>query len=719
MKRREEGEADVKRTEKILRRLERCERRKRGRDVEGCEGDQDLGEVRSEDEVFEIVDVAEDAKNDEEMAVNEEDRLDSGGGGGAGDDDEWGVGDEDWGSWGKDELDPGLVKAGRREEVEYMVRTLGMFEFGSLEEAWARGGKRPTTTKWVEGWKCDERGERFVRSRLVGRDFKPRHEEPRDDLYASMPPLEAKRVLFRIVAGMRGQRRRKGGEEVKLMFLDVRKAHLNAECNEEEWVELPEEFWEWGKYARLRRWLYGMRKAAAGWEENYVSRLVGEGFRRGIGAPSVFYNARSGVRVVVHGDDFTFAGTRRELESARDMMRGWYDIKDRGIMGSDQGEIKEVEILGRRLRWMEQGIEYEGDRKHRESLLEEEGLDDRANAVVSPTERAEGRGLIDDDVELGVEERRRFRSSAAKLNYLGQDRSDVQYAARGICSEMARPTRGGVRKLKRAVRYLLGVERVVWRMGEWDDGEEVKVEVYVDSDWAKEATRKSTSGGMLTVGGVGVKHWSRTQSSRALSVGEAEYYALVSGCKEGMGMQSLLRDLGWEADVVIWSDSSTAKGIAARRGLGKMRHVELRYLWVQEAVRRGRVRLEKVRGTENPADHLTKGKAVWEFRDLLGRVGGEMMGRACEGRWRGIRGSSEGPDESGVDAGGDEDVAEVEQGGWRKWQGGKGCGGGSRGTGGRRVSGSRGYVGEWGWGVSGGGLVRSQGGKGGRATCGS
>ena len=120
MKRREEGEVDVKRTEKILRRLERCERRKRGRDVEGCEGDQDLGEVRSEDEVFEIVDVAEDAKNDEEMAVNEEDRLDSGGGGGAGDDDEWGVGDEDWGSWGKDELDPGLVKAGRREEVEYI-----------------------------------------------------------------------------------------------------------------------------------------------------------------------------------------------------------------------------------------------------------------------------------------------------------------------------------------------------------------------------------------------------------------------------------------------------------------------------------------------------------------------------------------------------------------------------------------------------------------------
>ena len=40
---------------------------------------------------------------------------------------------------------------------------------------------------------------------------------------------------------MRGVRRSKGLEEVKLMFIDVRKAHLNAKCEEEEWVELPEE----------------------------------------------------------------------------------------------------------------------------------------------------------------------------------------------------------------------------------------------------------------------------------------------------------------------------------------------------------------------------------------------------------------------------------------------------------------------------------------------
>ena len=60
-----------------------------------------------------------------------------------------------------------------------------------------------------------------------------------------------------------------------------------------------------------------MRKAAAGWEEDYAKRLQGEGFRRGRGAPTVFWNEKTAVRVVVHGDDFTFAGVRKELEAKR------------------------------------------------------------------------------------------------------------------------------------------------------------------------------------------------------------------------------------------------------------------------------------------------------------------------------------------------------------------------------------------------------------------
>ena len=68
----------------------------------------------------------------------------------------------------------------------------------------------------------------------------------RNNLFAAMPPLEAKKALFAFVAEVREKRRAQGHDEVKLMFVDVKKAHLNAKCDEEEWVELPDEFKKMG-----------------------------------------------------------------------------------------------------------------------------------------------------------------------------------------------------------------------------------------------------------------------------------------------------------------------------------------------------------------------------------------------------------------------------------------------------------------------------------------
>ena len=76
--------------------------------------------------------------------------------------------------------------------MNYMVKTLEMFEFGSWEDATSSAGKMPTTTKWVDRGKKDDNGKTFLRCRLLARDFKPKRDGPRDDLFAAMPPLEAK-----------------------------------------------------------------------------------------------------------------------------------------------------------------------------------------------------------------------------------------------------------------------------------------------------------------------------------------------------------------------------------------------------------------------------------------------------------------------------------------------------------------------------------------------
>ena len=90
-------------------------------------------------------------------------------------------------------------------------------------------------------------------------------------------------------------------------------------------------------------------------------------------------------------------------------------------------------------------------------------------------------------------------------------------------------------------------------------------------------------------------------------------------------MQSIAQDLGWKLQVRIWSDSSGARAIASRRGLGKLRHIELKYLWVQEAVGRGRITLKRVAGVGNPADHLTKPMALREYAGVLQKLGARFI----------------------------------------------------------------------------------------------
>ena len=58
--------------------------------------------------------------------------------------------------------------------------------------------------------------------------------------------------------------------------------------------------------------------------------------------------------------------------------------------------------------------------------------------------------------------------------------------------------------------------------------------------------------------------------------------------------------------VHILTDASAAIGIVRRRGLGRVRHLDVEDLWVQEKIRNTEVVVSKVAGADNLADALTK-----------------------------------------------------------------------------------------------------------------
>ena len=59
-------------------------------------------------------------------------------------------------------------------------------------------------------------------------------------------------------------------------------------------------------------------------------------------------------------------------------------------------------------------------------------------------------------------------------------------------------------------------------------------------------------------------------------------------------------------NIQVHIDAAAAKGIIERRGLSKVRHIDVNVLWLQEVCARKILPVDKVPGEDNPADGLTK-----------------------------------------------------------------------------------------------------------------
>ena len=99
-----------------------------------------------------------------------------------------------------------------------------------------------------------------------------------------------------------------------------------------------------------------------------------------------------------------------------------------------------------------------------------------------------------------------------------------------------------------------------------------------------------------------IRSYSKTQSVVAKSSGESELYAVIRASTEGLGIITLLKDLGIkDAKVRIGMDASAAIGMAQRTGLNKVRHVEVDVLWIQEQLARRLLPIAKIPGPQKPS----------------------------------------------------------------------------------------------------------------------
>ena len=107
-------------------------------------------------------------------------------------------------------------------------------------------------------------------------------------------------------------------------------------------------------------------------------------------------------------------------------------------------------------------------------------------------------------------------------------------------------------------------------------------------------------------GGCCIKSYSKGQGVVSLSSGEREYYALVSSASSLLGEVSTAKDWGLQTENEVYMDASAGIAMGSRRGLGKAKHVDTQYHWVQDRVAMRFFRLKKVGTDEMLAYVLTK-----------------------------------------------------------------------------------------------------------------
>ena len=178
-------------------------------------------------------------------------------------------------------------------------------------------------------------------------------------------------------------------------------------------------------------------------------------------------------------------------------------------------------VLNRIVEWTNAGIQYEADPRHVDLIIEDLGLESANGSGVTGSKV----DINETDTESDHEDAYRFRSIAARLNFLAADRIDLQFASKEICRRMSSPCMSDWAKVRKLERYLRKHARqVLWFA--WQD---------------VQSNRRSTNGGLVMHGSHLLKTWASTQTVVALSSGEAEYYGVVKGMCEALETRGLRR----------------------------------------------------------------------------------------------------------------------------------------------------------------------------------
>ena len=476
--------------------------------------------------------------------------------------------------------------------------------------------------KWVFKTKTNELGEVTQhKARITPRGFQQKPGSDYFEVFARTGMYKSMRLNISLAAKW----------DHELDQLDVPVAFLNADVEEEIYMEVPEGYRDGKEHlvCRLSKALYGLKQSPRNWFL-MISAFILEkmGFKATVSDPCLFFRRSHTGRLMMlflFVDDFQVSyhhEDKAEWNELKAMLVRRFDAKD---MGPSKW------ILGMRITRNRAARTIDLDQElYITKALEKYGL---AECKIADTPEVVGAAQQEPSAQQQkLVDRQRYMEIVGTLMYAAiSSRLDIAHAVHYLACFMLAPTELHMAAAERVLRYLAGTKEVGLRFGSRNGDRDaavgsrgrqlVQVDIcaFSDADWANnKADRKSVTGWVAKLNGDPVSWASKKQRTVALSTCEAELYAKAAAIQEVLWLRGLMKELGlYTTAGTVHGDNQSAIAVAKNGIKGeRTKHVDVKYHFVTESVERGEVQLKWVSTHEQQADIFTKALAAPLFHQF-------------------------------------------------------------------------------------------------------
>lgn len=461
--------------------------------------------------------------------------------------------------------------------------------------------------KWVFKIKRNKDGEiDQYKARLVAKGFQQKDIET-SELYSPVAKLTTLRVLLAIAVQ----------DHLPVYQMDVKSAFLYGNLDEKVFMYLPEgeNQAKDNKICKLNKSIYGLKRFPRCWYEKFNSLMESEKFYRSLNDLCLYIkkDQNSKIFVLLYVDDLLILGSDDiEVNKLKSVLSANFKMKDLGLASNYLG----INI--------EQNLKSEtisiNQSAYLKSVLKRFGMLD-SKPVSTPIDMNFNQDILKRDISESQEIEKQCRQIIGSLMYamLGS-RPDLSVSVNILIRYQSKASKELLNNLKIVLRYIKGTVELNLVFSK--NNSDIKLIGYADADWGGDQTdRKSTTGYIFFVNECLVSWSTKKQISVALSSTEAEYIALSVATCEACWLRKVIMEINHNISldpIKIFEDNQSAIKVANNFDNNKrLKHVDIRYCFVNEKINDGIIDLCDISTENQTADIMTKPLGKTKFENFV------------------------------------------------------------------------------------------------------